>query len=73
MDQGIQTPFKKFEILLREIKTGESKQVILQINHNIKVVKLLIPYLFDDTGYELVNIKEMPSIVQIQIEPYCTN
>ncbi len=67
------TPFKKYQISLREINTGESKDVTVQVNQSIDVVKHMISNIFDDTIYELTNIVEIKSILQIAVEPYCTN
>lgn len=67
------TPFKKYQISLREINTGESKDVTVQVNQSIDVVKHMISNIFDDTIYELTDIVEIKSILQIAVEPYCTN
>lgn len=67
------TPFKKYQISLREINTGESKDVTVQVNQSIDVVRYMISNIFDDTIYELTDIVEIKSILQIAVEPYCTN
>ena len=73
MFDGIQIPYKKFKLQLQEIKTGESKEITVQINQKLEVVKLLAKHLFDDSEFELKDIIEIPTIVQIAVEPYCTN
>lgn len=73
MDNSKYTTFKKYIISLRNINTGESKNIPIQINQSIEVVKLMANYFFDKLEYTLEDITEVPSIVQIAIEPYCTN
>lgn len=65
--------FTKFKLVLQELKTGESKEIIVQVNQSIEMVRTLAHRLFNTSEYTVLDIIEIPSIVNIAIEPICPN
>lgn len=63
----------KFSINLTEIKTGETKDVVINAPYDLATVLKLLKIMFDQDKYIVNDIVEVKSIVKISISPICPN